>query len=78
MKVNIVFDWRYPDDEIICQTRQWLKNTILNFILTILIVLSLPSFVYAAEGKSSNLNISRLTKDYLKVALALSFRIVKD
>lgn len=49
MKVSIVFDWRYPEDEISCQIRQWLKNTILNFILTLLIVLSLPSFVYAAE-----------------------------
>jgi two-component sensor histidine kinase/ligand-binding sensor domain-containing protein len=50
MKVSMVFDWRYPDDEISCQIRQWLKNTILNFILTILIVLSIPTSVYAAEA----------------------------
>nr|WP_172642224.1 two-component regulator propeller domain-containing protein [Allocoleopsis franciscana] len=48
--MSIVFDWCYQDDEISCQIRQWLKNTILNFILTIIILLSLPTFVYAAEA----------------------------
>ncbi|MBD2125603.1 PAS domain-containing protein [Microcoleus sp. ZQ-A2] len=60
MKVSLVFDWRYPDDEITRQIRQWLKNTILNFILTILIVLSLPSFVYAAE---TNPQFEHITAD---------------
>lgn len=60
MKVSIVSTGHYLQNEISRQTRQWLKRKILHFILTILIVLSLPSFVYAAE---TNAKFEHITTD---------------
>lgn len=57
MNVSLLCDRRYLHNEISRKTRQWLK-TLMTIVVTILILLTLPSFVYTAEANPQFQHIS--------------------